>query len=119
VVESRARTNEAEAHGLLKLASKSRDRNSGAVRRDADELVRLAENALDRIAHPGRAALAALPGCRVLECEALNVSSDASVELVFTTEAVFVRSGDRDRVELDGSEINRIEIEELFPPSSA
>lgn len=61
---------------------------------------------------------ATLSGCRVLECEAFDVSSDDALELVFTSKAVLVRSGDRDRLELDGSEINRIEIEEVFAPSS-
>jgi hypothetical protein len=61
---------------------------------------------------------ATLSGCRVLECEAFDISRDEALELLLTSEAVLVRGGGRNSLQLDGLEINRIEIQELFPPSS-
>jgi hypothetical protein len=64
------------------------------------------------------ARVATLFGCPVLECEAFDVSPDDTLELVFTSTGLFVRSRGRDRLDLDRSEIDRIEISEVFRPTS-
>jgi hypothetical protein len=117
VMTSWVRTDEDEARGLFELASTIRARDDGRVRRDAAELVRLAERARP-LGSPWICHACELSGCRVLECEAFSVSPAATLELAFTTEAVLVRSDERDH-RLDYSEVSHIETKELFLPSSA
>jgi hypothetical protein len=117
--EAFARTNEDEAQGLLELASAIRDRSVGRIRGDAELLVGYASGYL---AHPAVSKLAVIADCRVVSCEGLGFSPDQALELVFTTEAAFVRSGKGDAEELarlEYAEITRIEFKELPPPRSA
>ncbi len=116
MVEAQARTGEAEAHGLLELASAIRDRNRGRVGKEALELVELAQRHLERIADPATSGvMLRVPFCGVVASEGFEPQPGQVWDLVFTQEAAFLRGAGTVRLEYET--ITSIDIECLPPPA--
>ena len=116
IVEAQARTAEAEAQGLLQLASAIRDRNRGRVGKEASELVEVAQRHLERLADPStRGVMLRVPFCRVVASEGFDAQPGEVRDLVFTWQAVFLRGPGALRLEYDT--VTSIDVERLPPPA--
>jgi hypothetical protein len=95
-VEATARSSKKEAEALLELVVGIHARSGGRVQRDAEALLELARTHVTRFSvDPTADALVRVPRCRVLASTGFTAQRDEIWALVFTEEAMFLRSLDR------------------------
>lgn len=112
-----ARNSPNEMQQVLDLARAIRDRAKGGTRRNADYMVRTTERRLAHLSDPAEiGVIASLPACRIQEGANSRLASGERVDLVFTTEAVFLRGDHTTR--LDYSTIKSVELAQIQPPTA-